>query len=126
MSKKDAFIRNEKYIETPIYWYLKWYIIFYSSLLEKKDFFVIGRFEDVITNFSKIIVDFNKKYSTNFTVIEDVATTVKNIDTKKPKNHMFPTEFRKNEKKTVKNELKSEKEKKLMKEANKIYELFIS
>ena len=39
---------------------------------------------------------------------------------------MFPTEFRENEKKIVKNELKSEKEKKLMEEANKIYELFIS
>jgi len=102
------------------------YIIFYSSLLEKKDLFVIGRFEDITTNFSKIIVDFNEKYSTNFTVIKDVATTVKNIDTKKPRNHMFPTEFRENEKKIVKNELKSEKEKKLMEEANKIYELFIS
>jgi len=126
LTKEDAIIRNEKHIETPIYWYLKWYIIFYSSLLKKKDPFVIGRFEDITTNFSKIIVDFNEKYSTNFTVIKDVATTVKNIDTKKPRNHMFPTEFRENEKKIVKNELKSEKEKKLMEEANKIYELFIS
>jgi hypothetical protein len=126
LSKEDAIIRNEKHIETPIYWYLEWYIIFYSSLLEKKNHFVIGKFEDVTTNFSKIITDFNDKYSTNFKVIEDVVTQVKNIDTKKPRNHIFPTEFRENEKKTVKDELKSEKVKKLIKEANKVYELFVS
>lgn len=103
---------------------IKRYILFYSSLLGKKDSFVVGQFDEVVSNFTKIIHDFNSKFNTNFTPIENVKEVL--VNSKKRKRHMFPTEFRNKVKVDIRKDLKSESALKLMSQANKIYEAFIS
>ena len=70
--------------ETNQEWALKRYIKFYSNLTPFLDNCHVAKYEDVISDFGKIIDDFNEKFSTSFNRFEhskeNVETVFKQID----------------------------------------------
>ncbi|MEN8443453.1 MAG: hypothetical protein ABG776_00415 [Cyanobacteria bacterium J06555_13] len=68
---EDAIISHILYSQNlTIKQCLNSYLDFYKPLLKYRDSFVIAKFEDVISNFGRIIQQVNQKFSTNFKVFE--------------------------------------------------------
>lgn len=108
----------------PIELHIKWYIKFYSELLNKRDSFVLGDFEDVTTDFPSIVRKLNKKFSLNLEVIEDISEIVSK-STEGSKTHMLPSNKRSEIKRELMQDLNRNEVKELMDEAFSMYNSFI-
>lgn len=122
---ETAYYEKKKVDLVSVAYHLNWYIAFYSSLLNKRDKFVTGKFETVVSNFGQIIDDFNSKFGTDFQHIDNIEEVVKGSSDKLG-YHFFPTEKRTEIKMKIKQELQQEEVQDLLKKANKLYEEFIS
>lgn len=107
---------------------LKIYINFYKNILDYKSNYVIGKFEDVTQNYAQVIQEVNNKFATDFVVpFADKAKADKFLKQwhSKPRGS-FSKQSGSTKKAKIMQEIKQDKHKKLLTEAEAIYQEFIS
>ena len=96
---------------------VKGYILFYEPLLDIKDYYVVGEFYEVTTDFGKVIEKVNQKFKTNFNIYEKneyneklVAEEIKKIHQKTMKGKVerkpLPDKEKDLRKKEIEHEIK--------------------
>ncbi|WP_372368427.1 hypothetical protein [Candidatus Uabimicrobium sp. HlEnr_7] len=106
----------------PLSLYLKAYIQFYSLIYPYRDRFVLGKFEQVTTDFSSVIREINSRFSTSFTVFEHISDNVQHIFDNSG-FHLSPSRKRNSYKKEVYEELSDFPE--LLSRAEQVYQRFL-
>ena len=118
---------------------LKDYIRFYRTVVPYRDKFVVGRFEEVTTNFGEVIRRVNARFGTNFKPFEHTEENLQKVfqivdemdkqDTGlsevKEETVARPSAYRKKLKKMRKAKLDTPKARKLLLEAEEVYYMFI-
>ena len=118
---------------------LKDYIRFYRSVYPYRDKFVVGRFEEVTTDFSEIIRRVNARFGTNFKLFEHTEENLQKVfqiveemdkqDTGlgevKEVTVARPSAYREKLKKEMEAKLETPKARKLLLEAEEVYRMFI-
>ena len=105
----------------PLSLYLKAYIQFYTLIYPYRDKFVLGKFEQVTSDFSTVVQDINRKFSTNFTIFDHTPQNVEKIFNSSG-FHLSPSSKRNSYKKEVYAEL--DHFPKLLEKAQKIYDSY--
>jgi len=118
---------------------LKDYIHFYRSVAPYRDKFVVGRFEEVTTNFGKIIRQVNARFGTNFKpfkhtdenlqkvfrIVEEMDKRDTGLHEVKEETVARPSARREILKKRAEVKLKTPKARRLLLEAEELYCMFI-
>lgn len=117
---------------------LKDYVRFYRSVLPYKDKYVIGRFEEVTTNFGSVIQRINERFGTNFKLFEHTEENLKKVfqrveemdkkDTGLPyvkeETVARPSPKREKLKRSLQEKLNTPRAKRLLLKAEKVYHSF--
>jgi hypothetical protein len=108
----------------PINEYIRWYIRFYKSLLPYKGQFILAKFEDVTSNYGKIIERLNQKYGLNYNIFIHNKENQQKIFNA-ARFHLSPSEERNSYKLKIIEEYNSKENMNLVGEANSVYNKFI-
>jgi hypothetical protein len=103
--------------------FIRWYIVFYSSLMPYKGRFVTATFEEVTGDFGKVIEALNDKFSTTFAAFEHNEQTEKEIF-KSSGFHLSPSTKREHYKKQLEEEYYALENTDLRNRAEEIYAKF--
>ncbi|BBM85316.1 hypothetical protein [Candidatus Uabimicrobium amorphum] len=106
----------------PLSLYLKAYIQFYTLIYPYRDKFVLGKFEQVTSNFSVVIEEINHKFNTKFAVFDHNAQNVEKIFNSSG-FHLSPSKKRNSYKKDVYKEL--DRFPKLLEKAQQVYDQYL-
>ncbi len=102
---------------------LKSYIKFYKTIIPYKDKFVIGCFEEVTKDFSKIITKINQHFNTSFYSFKHTECNVQKVFEKQG-FHSGPTLQRQELKKRLKKEIEQIEYQNLVTKAKQVYQDF--
>jgi len=119
---------------------LKDYIRFYRSILPYRDKYVVGRFEEVTTDFGQVIQRINAHFGTNFRTFKHTEENIKKVfriveemdkqDTGlsyvKEETVARPSPKRERLKKSIQEKLNTPRAKKLLLEAEELYRILTS
>jgi hypothetical protein len=115
----DALMKRMKISE-----FIRWYIIFYTSLQPYKNKFVLAQFEEITTDFGKVAEKINQKYHTSFNIFNHTKDAEKEIFNSAG-FHLSPSDKRDIYKKQIEVEYYSDENKALRLKAENVYNLFI-
>jgi len=118
---------------------LKDYIRFYRSIAPYRDKFVVGRFEEVTTDFGELIRRVNARFGTNFKpfeyteeslqkvfqIVEEMDKQDTGLSEVKEETVARPSAYREKLKKMAEAKLDTPKARKLLLEAEEVYRMFI-
>lgn len=118
---------------------LKDYIRFYRSIVPYRDKFVVGRFEEVTTDFGEVIRRVNAHFGTNFKpfehtgeklrkvfqIVEDMDKQDTGLSEVKEETVARPSAHREMLKSMAEAELETPKARRLLLEAEKVYRMFV-
>lgn len=106
---------------------LELYVFFYESIEDYKSSYIIGEFEEVTQNYSKVIQKINAKFGTNFVPFSDSKTDRdKVLEEIVVDKSSFSDKLGNHKKETLLQEILHEKHSNILRKAETIYQEFVT